>query len=290
MDTITRFGTGDLTYNFTPDNQMSIDTNFGNAVPQTTRLPGVSGGVDEYGSGVAPAEIGNISLTFWMFFADNADKTLKIDTLNRLQSWGVQRIFMQPTDPANGERYCEARVNNINLPQKVKNLPHKRIQAQINFQVANPTWLSQGTEAPRFDSGVLFDGGALFGGSAPTYAISGTQTDISIARVGSAITYPRVTLSCDTGETLVNPTVQRLQGGVVVEEFGYTGTLTAGDSLEVDCTAKKATLNAASAYNNLTFTTVAWLSLLPATQTIRVVCDNGAAAGSIRVRYFEAYH
>lgn len=290
MNTLTRFGTGDLTYYFTPSDQVAFNTNFSNAVPQTTRLPGVSGGLDEYGAGVAPTEIGNVSVTFWLFFTTPSEKTTKIDTLNRIQSWGVQRLFLQPTDSTAGERYCEARINNIEISENVKDMPSRRMRVRINFQVANPVWLAQGTEAPRFDTGVLFDSGAKFGGSAPANAISGTSTDISIDRPGSAITYPRITVSCDTGETMENIRIQRIVNSTVVETLGYTGTLTAGDSLEIDCRAKSVKLNAVSAYSAaITFTTAAWFSLLPGVQTVRVLCDNAGDAGTIYLRYFEAY-
>ena len=288
MDTLLRFGTGSTIYEFTPDNQVSLSDNFGNAVPQTTRLPGVSGGLDEYGRGIAPTEIGNVSVTFWLFFSSTADKTAKLDALKTMQSWGVQRLFKQSSDNNADERYCDARINNIRTPENAKDLPHERIRVSINFQVSNPFWFDLGTDEPKW--GAVNWGSFVWGGTTTSYPCSGTQTDFTLDVVGNVETQPRFTVTCGTGQSASDIRIQLLDGVTVLEEIRYDSSLTAGDTLDVNCAAYSVLLNGSDGYiNEFTFDTVAWFRLYPGANAIRVLMDNAGDACTVTPRYQNSY-
>ena len=290
MDILTRFGAGAQLYEFGQANQISLRDNFRNVVPKTTRLPGVSGGFDEYGALPAPGEIGNVQVVFWVHAENVAEMTTLKDALGQLASWGVKRLYKQPVDTEQGQRYCEARINSIDYTDSVRDMPHLRQRVTMNFQVANPVWLEQGTETASWGDGTLWGSGAVWGGTAAANACTGTSTDFTLTTAGNATTYPRIKIVCGAGQTATNVRVQRLDNGAVVDEIQYDDTLIANDSLVVNCRALSIRLNGANAYGAaFDYQRAGWMRLEAGENAIRVLMDNPGDACSVYFYYFEAY-
>jgi len=288
MDTLLRFGSGDELYTFTPDNQISIRDNFANVVPRTTRLPGADGGFDEFGRERAPGEIGNVQMIFWLYASSLPAMTAVLDELRAMTSWGTKRLYKQPMG-GGGDRWCEARLNSIDAPQNASDLPGKRQRVQLNFQVASPFWLNQGTEAFSWGDGTPW-GDGIWGGSAAANAVSGTDTSFTVTTSGNAISHPRITIECGGGQTASNIRIRRIVQGETVDEVAYAGTLTAGDELEINCRDLSVTLNGANAYDSdFTFQTASWFRLLPGANTIQVLMDNSGDAADVYFRYYEVF-
>lgn len=286
MDSLVRFGQ----YNFTQKNQVSLRDNFRDVVPRTTRLPGLSGGFDEYGQDAAPLEIGNVQVVFWMH-ADSIEEmeTLKQD-IGKLPSYGVTRLYKQPLDSGQGERYCEARANSVDYHERASQQPHRRMQVTVNFQAANPVWLALGTEGWAWGDGTGWGTGAIWGGSAAPQAVSGVQNDFTITPEGNAQTFPRITINCGASQTASGVTIQRLVSGEVVDEIKYDATLGNNDSLEINCRALSVKLNGSDAYSSVfTFLRAHWFLLEPGENSIRVLMDNAGDAADVYMRYYEAY-
>lgn len=284
MTKVLRFGA----YVF-PDTGTDYNDNFRDLVTRTSRLPGLSGGYDELGAGRAPGEIGNVSYSLILKAATEAQMLAARDTLAKIADYGRSRLFIQPTDPDAQERFTWARVQNIQFVERYRDLPQFNLRATINWQVADPRWFTQGTEAWSWGDGTAW-GAAPWGGSATPQACSGTQTDFTITTEGNATTEPRITVSCGAGQTCQNPTVQRLVNGVMVDQVKYEGTLVAGDELLVDCRALRVLLNGTSAYSTaFTFLHPAWFRLEPGANSIRVLLANSGDAASVTLRYFEAF-
>lgn len=290
MPTIKRFGAGPQTYTFPSADmvQQNVSDNFGNAVPRTTRLPGLDGGFDEFGVDPAPAEIGKVDLGLYLVGTARSEMTALLDALRVMKSWGKSHLYMQPDDPAEDLRWCSARINNIMSPSDLKGLGvHQHVK--IIWQVSDPFWYTQGTEAFRWGDGTLWGEGVAWGGDATPQALSGKITDLTVTVGGKAKTLPRIVIECGAGETFNRPKVQRLVGGLVVDEAFYNVALIANDQLIIDCRKASVTENGVAAFDDFTYDHPDFIRLYPGKNTLRVTALTDGSAGSITVKYYEVY-
>ena len=292
MDTLLRFGSGSQLYTFDPEDQIQLRDNFRNVVPRTSRLPGLSGGFDEYGKAPAPSEIGNVSITVGYEASSPADMEDKKIAIGAMRAFGKKRLYKQPVDPTADERYCEARINSIDFNEAVGDRPERYMIFTISFQVDNPFWLTQGTEAPQYGDGSVFGSGVTYGGTPVTESLVGVDNSFSVSPSGNDIIYPRMTLVVPSGKSATNIRVQRLINDSVIDQVRYAGTLDADDVYEINCRSYATYLNGADGYDdNFSFNTAAWFSLIGnTTNTIRVLMDNPTDEIDLELRYYEAYN
>lgn len=293
MDTLLRFGSGDYLYTFNPDDQIQIRDNFRDLVPRTSKIPGLSGAFDEQGTDIAPTEEGNVQVTFWLLAMDAADMQAKKEAVGRMKTFGKRRLYKQPEDETQTERYCDARINSISFNERAGERPDKYLRVTINFQVPdNPRWLTIGTEAPSYNDGSTYGSGVTYGGSPITQNLVGTDNTFSVTPSGNDISYPRFTIEVPAGKSASNIRLQREEAGVVVDELIYAGTLSAGDILEINCRSYSVWLNGADGYSSdFSFITSAWFRLIGGLQNdFRVLMDNAGDEIDLEIRYYEAYN
>jgi hypothetical protein len=288
-----RFGWGNNVYTF-PNPQYDYRDNFGNVVPRTVKLPGVAGGFDEYGDDPAPGEIGSISFTFYLEALARSEMTAKRDAVRKMLSWGKSLLYMQPSDPALAERFCFARLNNVDIPENREKHTDLFQRVALTFQSGDPYWLSIGTENSAFwgdQVSYYGDNVTTWGGATTPTAISGLSTTVNVTRSGSAIVQPRLLFRCASGQTITNPIVQRLINNVVVDQVSWTGTLGSYEVLDIDCRGMAVRSTQLNAYNNLAVITPWWLRLYPGvTNTLKVLLANSGDACSLRVAYYEGWY
>jgi hypothetical protein len=282
-------------YIFTyPDSLMD---NFKNLVPNTVRMPGVSGGFDQYGSEAAPAEIGRVDVGFHLQASNPAQMQGLIDAVNALKWRGKKRLFWQP-EGAYQERWCWARVNNISLPQSADDgLMHQT--GRITFQVSDPRWYSKrldGTTGSALwkigDTGVkIGDAGLKIDGVVDFRILNGLTNSFSVTVEGTDIVLPRLTLQAyyPTSDTATNITVQRLVGGTVVDSVLWTGTLINKDWLEIDCARRRVRNMHVDDYAHLTALHPSWLRLTPGSNTLRVLMTNASDRIYFRLHFHDPY-
>lgn len=285
---LVRFGFGDDYYTF-PDTLQDYRDNFADVVPRTVRLPGMSGGFDQFGDDAAPGQIGKITQRLYLTADDREDMDALRDAVRRIKTWGTKLLWMQPTDPAEGERFCWARMNNVHMPKREQDHTDLFQPVTITWQVADPFWYTRNNEAPfwgNFDWG----DGSKWGGSATLQDVSGMTTTLATAtNEGNAIALPRLTIYVRAGQTCTNPTIQRIVGAAVVDEVAYTGTLSAGDILEINCRGASVRLNLADAYDDLSYEHPDWMRLLPGENTLRVLLANAGEACKVAARWYDTY-
>ena len=297
MDTILRFGAGAELYTFDPSLQISLRDNFRDLVQQSTRLPSLSGGINEHGLKPAPRAVGNVSLTTWLIADETASPDLQAREMQSLKSniasmssFGTKRLYKQPMDASLSERYCEASISNISINENASAQPHARIRISINWQVTSPYWLAQGTEAPAWGDGSSWGAGTVWGGSATNYAISGLSNIITVTTAGNAETYPRIVIKCDADQTAENIVIQRLEGNDVKDEIQFNSTLGNNDELIINTRANSVKKNGLSFYNSaFNYLSAGWFKLKPAENKIRILMGNESDAINLQFRYYEAY-
>lgn len=287
MPRLVKFGeSGNRVYTFSDVVQMR--DNFADVVPRTVRLPGLDGGFDEFGTGRAPSEIGNVSATFWIYPPDGGTIDDAKDAVKAMADWGVQKLFASQYGGGN-QRYVNARVNSLDFNENTRDVPHKRIRVQATWQVAVPFWFSAAGEVPTYGGGVTYGGGAKYGGAGILIDAAGTSTEGTVSIVGNATTLGRVTVTVPTGEACSDIRVQRIVDSVAVDEWRYSGGLTDADTLEVNPNTGQVLLNGSGAYgSDFSFTHPDWLRLLPGNNTIRVVMGASDEA-DVEIRFTERW-
>lgn len=287
---LVRFGHGDRVYTFPEELIQNSDPRFRDAVPRVTRLPGVHGGFDHLGDGIAPMEIGNVRVSFYLATDDLGEMDALRDALTALLDWGKDLLWMQPDDRDEAERFCWARLNNIQMPQQEAKFTDVHQTVTLSFQVSDPHWYVPRMEGPLWGT-VDWGDGSKWGGDAALQTVSGTSTSLTAAsNDGNAIALPRVTFYVAAGQTLVNPRIQRLKNALVVDEIGYEGTLVAGDILEINCREASLLLNKQDAYADRSdFLHPDWLRLEPGSNSLRVLTDSASSAGKVAVRWYDTY-
>lgn len=287
MNVLKRFVRGGRTYTFPLDSQVSMTDNFGELVTRTTRLPGADGGFDELGDERGLQEIGNVSAEFWLHFTGKTDATNQRDAFLEMADFGVGRLYMQPTDAGEGERFVWARVNNINIPFNVQEVPHKRLRAQISFQCSNPGWLGAGNQT-LWGSSSTWGGGAKWGGT--TTAVSGVSTTLTWTNNGNTYTLPKIGFKPASTYRCTNPIVRRLVEGEVVDEIRYVGTLTDADHLVIDCRKMSVHLNGEAAYGSEFYVeSAAWLRLLPGANSIQIKFASASDAANVMAQWYDPW-
>lgn len=184
MTRVLRFGD----YAF-EDTGTEFGTNFGDLVLRTTRLPGLSGGFDSYGSGPAPREVGNVRLNLMLKADTPAAMQNKRDALLRLASKPRRALFVEPTDASAPRRFCKARVSNIQWSERYAALPQATQRVTVNWQASDPRWYSK-SGMWYLNDGVALDGGRTVQGAAAVEVEDGDI--ITVTNAGTAPTPPRI--------------------------------------------------------------------------------------------------
>lgn len=293
MDTLLRFGEGTREYTFVPDDQINLATNFADLVPQTSRLPGTSGGFNQFGNEPLPSEVGSINYSFWMYFASVSAAVTARDNLMAVTDWGLQKLFMLPqNDSAQGERWTWATVNNVSANFNSQSLNHVRMRVTMTFQVPDPFWYSaEESELEYYVSSTPTTLSLTVGGSvrtAPVVSIYSDKSGVVIGTAGVFIGDLDVLIGAG-GSSIVNPNVVRIESGVETHRMNYTGTLAnTGERLVIDCRAETVEENGSNAWGNITRTRAEMLRLRPGANSVKI---EGAVTGTLRVnfRFYETW-
>lgn len=288
MTKVTKFVSRFGTYTF-PDTEQALSDNFKDVVTKSTRLPGVDGGIDEYGTGRAPSAVGNINFSFYLVSSTLEGMQPKLDTLGALRSWGVGALFYQPTDLSLPVRWAFCRISRIDTPKRLDKQPDRFQLVQMSLQASQPYWYAGGTER-LWDDGGLFDDGGLWDGnaSAPAPTTITNSGTLTVSPSGNVPTTGRVIIKNSSGSPIQNPIVQRIRDAEIVDQIKFWGAIADGDWLEIDPRSHRVMMGISGAdqYDNCEFLDKNWLVLYPGSNTIQVYV-NGVAG--VAVRYMERY-
>lgn len=251
---IKKFISPSMEYVF-PNEQQSLSWNFTNLSPKVTKMPGMSGGFDEYLGGPAPSDTGNINIT-WKLLADSwaGLRALK-DAARAIAASEAGYLFVIPEDQldeARGLRWAETRLNNMSVPENAAaGTREQSVTAQ--FQAANPVWYgcepTDDTSEPvynregwaHFDDGHVFDTpGLVWGGPRVVQAGIGDGTQVTCTNRGSHMTLPLIRITGGTVTSYIGLRRLHPRTGAIQEAFEWQGEIAATETLVIDC--KQATV------------------------------------------------
>lgn len=285
---LVRFVAGARSYAFPA--QVSMSDNFGDLVQRTQRLPGLSGGWRHYGNNPSPAEIGNVRVSFWLKAERPDQLQAMLDALYVTRTYGLGRLYIRPLG-ADVLRWVDCEVSSIQTPMSVRQRPDLLRQVQMTFQAPDPFWNEDGSEgAWTWGGGTLWGGGALWGDSATVRNLTTTSNTFVETARGAAVAYPRMILAVPSGASCANPKIQRLEGTTVVDEVAWTGSLVAGDTLEINARTLAVTKNTVSAYSSsFTWLNASWMRLYPGENSMRVTFTSVTGTPTLTMRYNTRY-
>lgn len=263
--TITKFVSQYGTYTFpTSPADQDFNTNFKNLITKVTRGIGTNGGVDEYGMGRSPSDVGNVQFSIYLVSQTRSGMQTLRDSLNTICDWGVGRLV----DNINGtERWCWARISSDNIKEDRHKHSDLQQKVQLTFQVSDPFWYTAGSEGVLWGASTW--GGATWDGTASPTTITTTGT-ISVTNNGSAYTLARLVLWNNSGSTISNPVIKRIIAGSPVDRLTYTGSIADGQQLELNPRAHTALLDGTDVISNIDFMHPDWLRLLPGSNSLQV--------------------
>lgn len=284
---VSRYGT--YTFPAAPATGQALDDNFKDMLARTTRLPGVDGGYDEFGSGNAPSAVGNITHSFYLVSRTREGMQAKLDELGKMVDWGVGTLWYQPTDLTQRDRWTWCRVNRISDSQRLEGNTDLFMPVSIYFQASQPFWYGRGTQT-LWDDGSKWDGaGVKWDGNAsapaPTSVTdSGTVTISSVG--GNVHTLAQLSVIKDSAGTVRDIQIERIESGQVVDRVEWYGELTNGQFLSINPRRQAVTRSGANVYSTFDFLNPDWMWLRPGSNTLRV---RWTGTAKLAVRWLERY-
>jgi hypothetical protein len=286
MGRIKRFVTPNGTYTF-PATEQSFDSNFRDVLARASRLPGVDGGMDEYGTGWAPSAIGKLDFGFYLVSRTVEGMQVKRDAAGAMRGWGVGQLFYQPTDTSLAERWIYCRINRISDNQKLSGHDDLFQLVTVSMQATQPFWYTAGTER-LWDDGGKWDDSGLWDGnaSAPAPTSITTSGTMTITNNGNVFTLARVLIINDSGSTISNPIVRRIRNGEIADEVRYYGTIANNDWLEINSRSQRVLMGVSGddVYSDFDHLNADWFQLLPGSNSIQVYVTGTA---KVAIRYME---
>lgn len=283
---LVRFFAGDNSFSF--PNEQDFHDNFANPVVRLQSLPGISGGFDPHGSSPGPNEAGVVQCTTTVQAAARAAMTAKMDALHGMTNWGKGLLLAQPADSSEAVRWTYAKIHSIDTPHREDGHSDLWQPVQLTFACEDPLWYQQGTDGPIW--GIAEWGDPW---EAAPEVCAGGLTEFTVTNEGNADTLCRVTISCDTGQTAEDVTVQRVSStSIVVDQVKYTGVLVAGDELIINPRGHTVTLNGAGAYDATFQANILhpdWFRIAPGSNTIRVRMANIGDACDVGMHFWYAW-
>ena len=247
MNTIVTFGA----HVFDVNNQVTVDDNFSESVPQIIPLPGLDGGFSNFADGRAPAPVGRVSASIWVH-ATPITMVAALDDLRALSYIGFQYLTILPEGVTGTPlRRCFAVAKAIRPPADASRmLTQYNRRVNLEFVVPEPYWES----VTRTDQTII--------GSAETTA--------TITAGGTVDTLPLITVAGTAGAGGI--TIERLVGSTVADRIVYAGSISdTVTPLVIDVANLSVTLNGVNAYdNNFSVNTPRWLALAAGANNIRI--------------------
>lgn len=287
--TIQQFGD----YQF-PDTVSDWKDNFKSLRTLGMELPGRSGTIDQYGTGFSPTKDGKVSLTFWLISDTEDGMQTKKDELYSMAGFGKQRLWLKPYNPVLPRRWCNARIESIDIDENAENCSWRNQMVRMTFQVTEACWNSivEGDNSSIWgDPASIWGGdGVIWGGSPGSPYTAPTSLDITINYKGTSQVPILVNINCGVGQSIQQPKIQRLKNLIPVEEVEYIGTINAGEVLSIDARKLSVKKSGISVYNNVEITRASWLTLIPGNNIIRLTSTGPVDEGTMKITYRERYY
>lgn len=290
MDKLLRIGLGNRSYVFSPDEQASIQGDFGDTEPTSNKVLGGDGGVYAYGYDRSPLSVGNVQAYFWKHAQHANDMAAIRRELQVMQSWGPLHLVKQFMDGT--QVWTWGIITNVRMPQSVQNVPHRMQQVQINFHCPLARWYGHnGSALYGVAEGVMLSGLPFLTPKIDRVEVGDGDT-VTITNNGTMHSGAYIRWEAPEGVSITNPTITRENDySQVVDSIQYTGTLEENDVVDIEARGHLLQENNVVVPNidKLTVLHGAWLELPPGTSTLNISGTFVGGDGLLTVDCWDTY-
>ena len=291
MDELLRFGYGSYSYIFERANQVSLQGDFGDAAPKSADILGAGGGAYLYGMDRQPTGAGNVQGYFWLHASSPSEMASLRDEVKQMKDWGPKHLIKRLQSGV--QVWTWGIVTNIQMPQTVKNVPHRMQQVQINFHCPTGLWYGH-------NGSILYDSAeSLFLDGLPVFTPKVDRVDVGngdtvqITNNGNATAGVYIRWEAPTGVTIQNPKLTRNnEYGQLADSIEYSDTLTPLDVVDIDGRRHLLFENdtVTPSYDKLTVLHGGWLEIPPGTHTLTVAGTFTGGDGKLTVDCWDSYY
>lgn len=271
MHILKQFGLGRNKYIFTAENQAQIQPYFGDNTPQTIRLAGMDGGMSVHSDSRPPSGVGNVQAYIWLHAETPAEMETKQQAVMAMASYGLSKLFKERYDGT--LLWTWAVVTNIEMSQSAKNVPHKQLQYQINFNCEKSRWYGK-TGMLFLDDGLGLDDGLTLPGPQIDRVTKTTGQTITITNDGDAPAGAYIWLEAPASEDVTDCRLTRLSDDGVSDAdwVQYTDTISDSEVVIIDGRDHSVQENyvVIPDFGKLDALRAAWMEFLPGENTLTV--------------------
>lgn len=232
-------------------------------------LPG-GGAFDQDGAAYIGQAV-QLAVSLTLYDTETASIEAQFSTLVTALARG--RALLRAEDRDGTRLQTWAKATAIQHPRNPGDLGLQKVS--LVFSLPYPFWLYSDDEPVYLDDGlVLDDGWYLDSGHKTSVSLATTTTSLTLTNTGEvALTRSRLLLVPDAGAALTNLVIVNHTTG---ERVSWTGTLSAGEVLELDFGTETIRLNAVDDYASLDKPTrqLRWLTLALGANNITISTDN----------------
>lgn len=291
MDRLLRFGYGNESIVF-EDIQASIQPDFGDIDASSVRLATGDGGIYKWGYDRAFKPVATVQAYLWLIVPDQNTMAQQRRELDQLLTWGPRQLVKQFQDGR--QVWTWAALTNIEKNQSVRDVPHRNQRVQLNFHVPRPYWFGK-LGVSLFDNpdSILTDGLPTVTPNIDRQDVGDTDM-VQITNNGTAPAGVYIRWEAPAGVTITNPKLTRQNNaGQIVDSIEYTGTMNAGDVVDIDgrnhLLQKNSTVTAGY-WNNISVLHGRWMEIPPGTWTLTVAGTFSGGDGKLTVDCWDTYN
>jgi len=275
-----------------PATQQEASWRFGQIAQATVQVAGMDGYWDAHGMGAAPVVSNPITVTFYLISGDRAGMDALRDALLALMDYGLAMLVYQPTDVTDKTRWTMARGVPGSIQEDKGRHTDLWQKISMTFNAPEPSWKENNYGGIYVgQTGLVIDSpnANYLGEDGYTVAVSGVSTTDTIPYVGDKPTIPEISIEPQTGESCENIRIQRLDENYVVDEFKYTGVLSAGDILAIDGRRQSVTVNGVAVWGSFWSMNPDFLRLEPGKTDLRILCKNAGDEATVWLHFWDEY-
>lgn len=246
----------------------------------------IAGGYDSDGDQDATAVLPyELSCTSTILATSQANWRAEVDKFRALVR-KTGRLYRKAIDD-NTIQWCKARLVAMPTVQG----PHQVLWTKVNFRFqVRSLWVGADHTPWVLDSGEIFDGGLYLDEAGFTETMASSPHTITVTNGGNrVVTNPVVTITAG-GANITAATIAKTGETKIV----WSGTLTAGNDLVIDCGKFTITNNGANAYSgkaafDSNHTIAEWLRLDPGNNDIDVTFTGGSTDSTVTVEFRDGW-
>jgi hypothetical protein len=245
------------------------------------------GAFDGLGEERAASGVYTLTKTYRIWFATQAERVSHFQDLRELK--GKRGKLIRNWDDGNSE-YVTARVVRVSAERTLDDI--RSLECTVEFEVYSAYWHGDYTGVWTFDDGEYFDIGLNFDSGADIVTLNTSPKNMTITMLGNDICNdPVINVTAGSADITAIEIKNTTAGHLA--ELDYTGTITAGEVLSIDCGAYTVQNDGTDDDANFALGTThainEWFRLAPGANTIVVTFTGGSTDSTIDFDYYEAY-